>query len=690
VTTIARPEQPRLGIRQAAKTQARRLLSTANLQHPARLAVLVLAVALAVIGIGALLDDAQLPGWSLPGAVAVLVAYFAVVAPLRRLVSAVTSGWTAEANEHLWVRLLSHVLEVPAVLSRLAVPLAGLPIVLLLFAARGSSQWLQACFGALAMVIVLLIVHAERPTLAHAKEWIGTGRGSRRSAISVFAAYIVLPLVALLAASRESHVVHLLDSIGGFVTWVALFAVAVWLMAAILRLASFAASPVRLLGFVPIGVATVRGAAAAGIIPGEKFARSLSLPTWSWIAMFSAGVLVMIVANPLHHRAANALPTWRHVATMIEALGFGAAVLAPILFFIAIFLAVDASRTYGQSVSQALGAPEHPGTPTWAHLPTSDRRLAEQFAPILELNRNERWPLSSVDAYLNTVALTGQGKNEPHVTADSLPTSCGKATRTACFTLTCRADAPPCDHGNPIGVGHGTGGVEYARVFRASRRHDAAAFIPPTVDGTPIAAIVEYWLFYPYDRWQAETAFGVLTQQHGADWEVVTVGLSDKSPVFVAYSAHCAGTWYRWNAAEAHTAILFPRDEPNVALHPLVAVALGSHANYVDAAAKRASDWSSCAHVSRKATATLTYTWNIRDRTSADYELRPAKVIVVKEDEGPTSFAGRWSATDITTLENERTRELARGAGPTSPALKQLWSTPLWVIFRTGWHRGSG
>src|SRR5205807_8631007 len=132
----------------------------------------------------------------------------------------------------------------------------------------------------------------------------------------------------------------------------------------------------------------------------------------------------------LHHRAANALPAWRHVATMIEALGFGAAVLAPIFFFIAIFLAVDASRTYGQSVSHALGAPEHPGTPTWAHLPTSDQRLAEQFAPILELNRNERWPLSSVDAYLNTVALTGHGKNQQHVTADSLPTSCGKATPT--------------------------------------------------------------------------------------------------------------------------------------------------------------------------------------------------------------------------------------------------------------------
>jgi hypothetical protein len=692
MTTIARRGQPRPGVRQVVAVHGRRLLSIANLQHPARLAVVVLTAALAFVGVGALLDDAQLPGWSLPGAVAIVVAYFAVISPLRRCVAAVIARWTAESKAHVWVRWFSHVLEVPAVLSRLAVPLAGLPIVLVLFAARGLSPWLQSCIGALAMLIAFLIVHAERPTLAHAKAWIGTRRGSRRSATAVVAAYIVLPLVALFAASRESHVVHLINSIGGFVTWVALFAVAVWLMAWILRLAAFAASPVRLFGFVPIGIATVRGAVAAGIVPGEKFAQRISMPGWFWIALFGAGILVMIVANPLHHRTARALPTWRHVATMVEALGFGAAALAAVFFFVAIFLAVDASRTYGQSVSSALGGPERPGMPGWKHLPASDQRLAEQFAPILELNRAERWPLSSVDGYLQTVALTGPGVNEQHVTEDSLPTSCHSATPTACFTLSCRTDAQPCDRGIPIGPGHGTRGVEYAHVLRATRREDAAAFIPPRpVAGKPIAAIVEYWLFYPYDRWQAGTAFGVLTQQHGADWEVVTVGLSDQGPVFVAYSAHCAGTWYRWDAAEARSGVLFTGDEPNVALHPLVAVALGSHANYVDAAAKRASDWSSCAHVSRKATAALTYTWNIRDRTSADYELRPAKVIVVKDGQEPTSFAGRWSASDRTTLENERTRTLAQGAGPTSPALKPLWTTPLWEIFRAGgWHQGSG
>ena len=135
--------------------------------------------------------------------------------------------------------------------------------------------------------------------------------------------------------------------------------------------------------------------------------------------------------------------------------------------------------------------------------------------------------------------------------------------------------------------------------------------------------------------------------------------------------------------------MLFPGDEPGVALHPLVAVALGSHANYARAAERRASDWGSCADVSRKATAALTYTWNVRDRTSPDYELRPAHVTVVREDQGPTSFAGRWSASDTTMLQNARTRTLASGGGPTSPALKSLWTTPLWTIFRGGnWHRG--
>jgi hypothetical protein len=661
----------------------------ARLQHPARLIVAALAAALALVGLSAALDGWQLPGWALPGAAAAAVAYLAVVLALRRFNTVLSARWTSAREAHAWVRWLAHVVDVIAVVSRLVLPLAALPLVLLLFGARGSPEWLQACLGAWTVVVAVLIFHAERPTLAHANKWVRTRRGSRRSATAALAAYAVLPVAALIVAARESHVVDLINQIGGFVTWVALFAIALWLIACLLRLAAFAASPVRLSGFIFLLASAARGAVAVGLVPGEHAAQRIPLPGWFWIALFAATVLAMIVANPVHHSKER--PTWRHVATMIETLGFGAAALAAVLFFAAIVLAIDASSTPGRSVGNAVRAPESPGTPTWTQLPARDQRLAEQFAPILELDAAERWPLTSVDDYLKNVELSGNGRHQQQVTADSLPVSCGKLAA-PCFTLACRADAPPCDHGNPIGPGAGSRGVEYARVYRLSRRADAAAFIPPRpLEGKRIVAIIEYWLFYRYDRWQASTAFGLLTQQHGADWESVTVGLSAHGPAFVAYSAHCAGTWYPWRSVEARTAALFPGDVQGKALHPLVAVALGSHANYARAAQRRASDWGSCTHVSREATATLTYTWNVRDRTSADFELRPAKVLVVTANHGPTSFAGRWSAADTTTLRNATPHMLASGAGPTSPGLKSLWATPLWTIFRSGdWHRGGG
>jgi hypothetical protein len=672
-------------IPQRTSNLRRRLLAFQSL---ARLALAVLLLALVVVAAGAGLDELDLPGWALPGAVAAFVAYVAALTPLRRLVGDVVTNWNGAIAAHGVVRLLSHAVEVLGILARLLLPLFALPAMLMLFAARGLAPWAQSCLGAWAVAVGLLTVHAEQPTLARASAWRReTTHGSRHSAVLIVAAYGIIPVAALIIASRESHFVKLINHIGGFITWVALIAVGLWLLACLFRITAFAASPLRLLGLVPILLVAWRGAAAAGIVPGETEARAIPFPAWAWVLLLVGAIVAMIAANPLHRRFT--WTTWRHVATIIEALGFGAALLAPIIFFIAIVLSLQASGSYGQARPSAVRAGEQPGTPTWTKLPTSDQQLADQFAPVLLLHRSELWPLSSVDGYLRDVSLnSGSAIPAAPVTGNALPTHCPDGLIGSCFTLECRAQS--CDQGRPVGIGGGQRGVEYARVFRLNRREDAAAFIPPRpVGGEQIAAVIEYWLFYPYDRWRADTAFGVLTQQHGADWEEVTVGLSDRKPVFVAYSAHCAGTWYPWDHIEARTATLFGDDTQRAALHPLVAVALGSHANYARATENRASDWGSCAHVSRKAIAALTFTWNIRDRTSPDYELHPTRVIVVTDGKGPTSFAGRWSASDVTTLRNARVRTLASGGGPTSPSLKPLWTTPLWTIFRGNWHHGA-
>jgi hypothetical protein len=84
-------------------------------------------------------------------------------------------------------------------------------------------------------------------------------------------------------------------------------------------------------------------------------------------------------------------------------------------------------------------------------------------------------------------------------------------------------------------------------------------------------AVLEYWLFY-YDDVYSYTypPSNLLWQAHEGDWEVVNVVLDeDEQPVSAAYSQHCLGQTRTWS------------NTPKVAdTHPVVHVALGSHANY--------------------------------------------------------------------------------------------------------------
>ena len=73
--------------------------------------------------------------------------------------------------------------------------------------------------------------------------------------------------------------------------------------------------------------------------------------------------------------------------------------------------------------------------------------------------------------------------------------------------------------------------------------------------------------FYPYNPLTPD----VIWQAHEGDWEVVNVALSrqDEEPLYVGYSQHCNGRTRAWSQT--------PRWRGH---HPVVYVALGSHANY--------------------------------------------------------------------------------------------------------------
>ena len=90
--------------------------------------------------------------------------------------------------------------------------------------------------------------------------------------------------------------------------------------------------------------------------------------------------------------------------------------------------------------------------------------------------------------------------------------------------------------------------------------------------------VLQYWFFYAYNSWGSYSGFGPLSggaNVHEGDWEMISIFLkpgADK-PEYAAYSAH-------HDSGDKVTMLWenVPKDPENG--HPIVYVALGSHANY--------------------------------------------------------------------------------------------------------------
>jgi len=86
--------------------------------------------------------------------------------------------------------------------------------------------------------------------------------------------------------------------------------------------------------------------------------------------------------------------------------------------------------------------------------------------------------------------------------------------------------------------------------------------------------VLQYWYFYYADTYSyLYPPSNFIWQAHEGDWEVVNVVLSDdEQPLSVGYSQHCLGERRSW------------ADTPRFGdTHPVVHVAIGSHANYFSA-----------------------------------------------------------------------------------------------------------
>ncbi len=84
--------------------------------------------------------------------------------------------------------------------------------------------------------------------------------------------------------------------------------------------------------------------------------------------------------------------------------------------------------------------------------------------------------------------------------------------------------------------------------------------------------ILQYHFFYAFNDWRL-AANGM--NHHEADWEMIAVYLKNDSPYAVLFSQHGAGNIEKWD-----TVIKAIDKQGNTTTHPVVYVALGSHANY--------------------------------------------------------------------------------------------------------------
>ena len=541
--------------------------------------------------------------------------------------------------------------------------------------------------------------------------------GTVRHAIRQVAG-VALPAVIVGAVLTYATVPVLdaLEEAGQASAFLFLVAVLLFASAVVLRLVGYGRTRLRALITIAVGLALVRLGMEGGVFPGHDIFSGVApwlTADFSLLVAGGAVVLVGLVEIPttilLTRDAADGLSgVPARVAAAMEApvvkrsitdrIG-GWGLVAAGLAALALLLSVVAAATVGgakEQFDEVTLKPIKPGQPSRAPSDvTDDQELAEMYSPVLVFTEQQRWSPTKVDSYLAAAEMEdweGRVRTAPPV--DELPDECPGIVLKPCYELTigCESAADDCAMSRKAKLGEAR--RDEAVYVRVERREDWEPS-GDLHDGSPnpfdnggrfraaTKVLLQYWYFYPYDEWVAPVLGGQqFKQRHEADWEAVTIGLGDSGPLYVAYSQHCGGAWSAWD--DIHVA-----NNESPRLHPLVAVAEGSQANYRVAEERRAPDWAKCAGVPADTLTLLSYASNIRDQTDSKWSWTPAEHLLVTAETPPMSFLGRWGPYSRTTLENFRTdQRLGKDQqGPSTPTLQRLWQRPMQTIFGGGnWH----
>lgn len=189
-----------------------------------------------------------------------------------------------------------------------------------------------------------------------------------------------------------------------------------------------------------------------------------------------------------------------------------------------------------------------------------DPQLLRTYQPVLHFDPHEQFGPTTVQGFIDDSVLEQNVAGQwavvnPDPGPGGLP-----APGTGFFRL----NQTGCTPSAPIG-----GLTCYAAAWAAD---DGPSALYGRVVHLPGATVLQYWYFYYDDVYSyLYPPNDFIWQAHEGDWEVVNVVLSTAGrPDEVAYSQHCLGQRRAWSSAPLWNGT-----------HPVVYVALGSHANYL-------------------------------------------------------------------------------------------------------------
>jgi hypothetical protein len=307
--------------------------------------------------------------------------------------------------------------------------------------------------------------------------------------------------------------------------------------------------------------------------------------------------------------------------------------------------------------------------------------LLSRYQPVTVLHPAEFFPPVAVDAFLQTAQLEQRMPDgawvpaigeTPGVLPVSDPAGCASAAGLACWRL----NVPTCA---PAG---GIAAVACYRDVERSRAETPVVYAALLHAGSGI--VLEYWYWYWYDFWSGTfPATDYVWQAHEGDWEVVTVLLtSGGTPLSAGYSQHSCGKVRSWAKVPKwrHTT------------HPLVFVALGSHANYFTIGPLQIDLRSQCypelgaAILRAYLSPVLEYTGHGKPFGPPLTGVTRARIVRLGARSPQWSaFPGYWGEINLFHAPNPIGTQVA-GPAPRSPRFHGIWTDPLRTL--QSWPRG--